>query len=188
MNKQQEKLKELFGEMSDFSDEETIASRDRPPTPGRKKRTVPRVGTWVQRGDRESAQRAAVMASPPPPPPTRRRNGGPTPPAEEDVGVANLEGPTSPPPPGDPITDAAAGTDAQTPDAAAAGVWRTPCPMDIEPPAGPPPVRVILPTGRAIDVPYFAVRRSRKYKLRLGGDRWVMRFDRHGRVTVCRRA
>jgi len=40
------------------------------------------------------------------------------------------------------------------------------------------PVRVVLPTWRAVDVPFFAVHRSRKYKLRIASDRWIMRFDR----------
>jgi len=52
MAKRQRKIEELFGEMSDFSDEEVLSSRDRPPTPGKKIIiTVPRVGTVTQRGD-----------------------------------------------------------------------------------------------------------------------------------------
>jgi len=44
MAKRKLKLEELFGEMSDLSDEETLPPRDRPPTPGRRLTIVPRVG------------------------------------------------------------------------------------------------------------------------------------------------
>jgi len=180
MAERKRKLKELFGEMSDLSDEEMPPPRDRPPTPGKKLTIVPRVGTTTQRGDRETARRNAAIASPPPPPPNKRRAGGPAPRGGE---IASVEGPTSPPAP------ETIGTDAQPPDVITAGEWRTPPVLEYgPPPEGPPPVRVILPTGRAVDIPFFAVHRSRKYKLRIAGDRWVMRFNRHGQITVCRRA
>jgi len=83
MNDRNSKLKELFGEMSDISDDESQPPRDRPPTPGKDIVFVPRVGTVVQRGDRETARRIAAIATPPPPPPAKRRR----------------EGPSSPPPP-----------------------------------------------------------------------------------------
>jgi len=157
--------------MSDISDDESQPPRDRPPTPGKDIVIVPRVGTVVQRGDRETARRIAAIATPPPPPAKRRR-----------------EGPKSPPPPvtlQEPacaaiITDTdiavpvGVGTEARPRDAAAAGTWRVPRIAKVEPPTGPPPVRVVLPTGRAVDIPFYAVHRSRKYKLRIAGERWIM--------------
>jgi len=96
MNDRNSKLKELFGEMSDFSDEESQPSRDRPPTPGRDIIIVPRVGTTVQRGDRETARRAAAMAAPPPPLPTKCRAEGPASPTRKSVvNDANVERATS---------------------------------------------------------------------------------------------
>jgi len=59
---------------------------------------------------------------------------------------------------------------------------------DRQPSRIPPAVKVILPTGRIAEIPHFAVFRSRKYKLRLPGERWILRFDRCGRLNSCRRA
>jgi len=133
MNNRKTKLKELFGDMSDFSDEEMQPPRDRPPTPGKDIVIVPRVGTMVQRGDRETDRRVAAIATPPPPPPAKRRR----------------EGPMAPPPPDtlpEPacaatITDTniavpvGVGTEARPRDAAAAGTWRVPriAEVDLQP-------------------------------------------------------
>jgi len=96
MDKRKLKLKELFGEMSDFSDDEIPPTRDRPPIPGKKIIIMPRVGTTVQRGDREAARRTAAMATPPPPPPTKRWTEDPAPLAKRSINnVARLEEPTS---------------------------------------------------------------------------------------------
>jgi len=193
MNNRKLKLKELFGEMSDFSDDESPPPRDRPPTPGKNISIVPRVGTTVQRGDRETARRTAAMTTPPPPPPTKRGTEGPAP-------LAKRSGPTSPPDvPAEPVYAVSApeavvvvpvddGTEGRPREDDAGGEWRLLRVKESERPAGPPPVRIILLTGRAVDIPFFAVYRSRKYKLRLADDRWVMRFDRQSRLTTCRRA
>jgi len=194
MGKRKLKMKELFGEMSDFSDDENPPPRDRPPTPGKNIVIMPRVGTTVQRGDREAARWTAAMTTPPPPPPTKRRTEGP-------ASLAKKNGPTSPPDvPAEPVCAVSApeaavavpvgvGTEVRPRDAAAAaGTWRVPHIAEVEPPIGPPLVRVVLPTGHAVDVPFFAVHRSRKYKLRIAGDRWIMRFNRWGQLSTCRRA
>jgi len=179
--------------MSDFSDDEFTPTRDRPPTPGKKIAMMPRVGITVQRGDRETARRTAALATPPPLPPTKRQTEGPT-------SLTKRSGPASPPDDSaEPIfavsAPEAAVTDPVDNEARdrpreidASGKWRVQRIVEVEPSTGPPPVRVILPTGRAVDIPFFAVHRSRKYKLRIAGDRWVMRFDRQGRLTTCRRA
>jgi len=188
MNNRKSKLKELFGEMSDFSDNESPPPRDRPPTPGKNMVVPPRVGTTVQRGDRETARWTAAMATPPPPPPAKRRTEDPAP-------LAKRSGPTSPRDvPAEPVFAVSApeaavdGIEGRPREDDAGGEWRLLRVRESERPAGSPPIRIILPTGRAVDIPFYAVHRSRKYKLRIAGERWIMRFDCQGRLSTCRRA
>ncbi|KAL6265884.1 hypothetical protein P5V15_001551 [Pogonomyrmex californicus] len=47
-------------------------------------------------------------------------------------------------------------------------------------PEGPPPIEVIVADGLCIRVPYFAVHISRLYKARVGARKFVLRFNRQG--------
>ncbi|XP_011141378.2 nascent polypeptide-associated complex subunit alpha, muscle-specific form-like [Harpegnathos saltator] len=54
-------------------------------------------------------------------------------------------------------------------------------------PAMPPLVPILLPTGELWHVPYFAVKVSRKYRLRTLEGRWSLRFNRQGQLRYANR-
>lgn len=51
----------------------------------------------------------------------------------------------------------------------------------------PPPIRVELAPGLSVMVPHHAVHVGRRYRIRLPGERWFLRFDRRGRLSSRRR-
>ncbi|KAL6433555.1 hypothetical protein ACFW04_006561 [Cataglyphis niger] len=158
-----DEINELLGKAEPAYGPETLEARpiDRPPPAPR----PPKVGTTIQRSDRENRIKAAMLATPPPPLAScrRRRN--------------------HPPPPSRPRTQARAKE--QRPDAAPS----FPTPEILVPmgPAPPPPIMVELEPGLIAPVPHFAVHVSRRYKIRLPQGQWTLRFSADGKLRYRRK-
>jgi len=129
-----------------------------PPPPPPEKPKAPRVGTIIQRSDRENAVKAVMLATPPPPPPRRRPprpyERRPPPPARETV-----------------TTTAAAAPELLVP--------MGPIPA--------PPIRVQVEPGLVFEVPHFAVHVTRRYRPRTADGQWILRFSRDGKLRYHRR-
>ncbi|KAL6419228.1 hypothetical protein ACFW04_011505 [Cataglyphis niger] len=124
----------------------------------------PKVGTRIQRSDRENRQKAAMLATPPPPlAACRRRRDYPPPPPPRTPARAK-----EPPP--------VAATDMRPPEVLV--------PMG---PAPPPPIMVELEPGLIAPIPHFAVHVSRRYKVRLPQGRWTLRFSASGELRYRRK-
>lgn len=54
-------------------------------------------------------------------------------------------------------------------------------------PEPPPPIPVEVAPGIIVDVPHFAAHVSRKYKARVGNDRYIIRFNHTGTVRFYRK-
>lgn len=127
-----------------------------PSDPSAPKPRPPRVGTVIQRSDRENARKAALLAAPPPPPPPRHRP------------LRPYERPPPPPPPA--RTEPAPAVDP---------------PPELLMPMGPipvPPIRVQIEPGLDFEVPHFAVHVSRRYRPRIADGQWILRFSRDGKL------
>jgi len=153
---------EILAAIEDFLAETESPPAEPPepvaPAPPVKSR-APRVGTIIQRSDREQARKAAIMATPPPPLPGRRQprpyERRPPPPARETT--AN----TTP-----------------------AAVPEMLVPMGLLP---APPIRVQVEPGLVFEVPHFAVHVSRRYRPRTAEGQWILRFSRDGKLRYHRR-
>ncbi|KAL6419303.1 hypothetical protein ACFW04_013942 [Cataglyphis niger] len=156
-----DEINELLAEAEPAYGPETLEARpiDRPPPAPR----PPKVGTTIQRSDRENRIKAAMLATPPPPLAScrRRRN--------------------HPPPPSRPRTQAWAKD--QRPDAAPGPPPPTPKILIPMGSALPPPIMVEL----IASVPHFAVHVSRRYKIRLPQGRWTLRFSADGKLRYRRK-
>ncbi|XP_011858951.1 PREDICTED: uncharacterized protein LOC105556468 [Vollenhovia emeryi] len=167
-----------------------------PPAPPPAK-TVPKIGTRVQRSDATNQRKAVLLATPPPPLPGKYRRGRKLPPTGPAPVVAAVTR-------GAPQNQTAR----QAPPAAQAradpstGPGRTDTEAMPPPPAPPsrlpatptrqrrperPPIEVEIASGRKVLVPYHAATISRKYQLRLKDGHWLHRFTREGRLRHCRR-
>ena len=94
-------IDELLGESEMSDPSQVVETTTWPPTAVPGPSRPPRVGTIVQRGDREQQVKRAMLLQPPPPPPKRRP--APASPPEEPAmetqpGLLMLTGPTPPPP------------------------------------------------------------------------------------------
>lgn len=93
---------DILAAIEEFLAEETEPTAP-PPAPAVEKPRAPRVGTVIQRSDRENAVKAAMLAAPPPPPPGRRpprpyERRPPPPTRETPVAVPELLVPMGPVP------------------------------------------------------------------------------------------
>lgn len=127
------------------------------------RRGVPRVGTVVQRSDQANRRKQEWLMTVPPPVPSRtaRRLVGGRPVAVPEKISDEVPAPSAP---------------------ETLGVVLRPTG-----PLPPPPLRVEVEPGTIVEVPHFAAHVSRQYKVRQGGRRWHLRFDRAGRVRSCKR-
>ncbi|KAL6416809.1 hypothetical protein ACFW04_013157 [Cataglyphis niger] len=156
-----EEINELLAEAETVYGPGTLEAQpiERPPPAPR----PPKVGTSIQRSDRENRLKAAMLATPPPPlSACRRRRDHPSPP---------------------PRTPARAKE--QRPDAAPS--FSTPEILVPVGPAPPPPIMVELEPELIAPVPHFAVHVSRRYKVRLPQGRWTLRFSADGKLRYRRK-
>ncbi|KAL6416590.1 hypothetical protein ACFW04_012094 [Cataglyphis niger] len=194
MASQRETLLELFG--SDLSDLEEESQ------PSQTRAQLPRVGTIVQRADREQRRRRAILLETPPPPPRRsrglsgthfRRRPAPATPTSPQGTDPRLR-PRTPrhdrgsrgrrrPSPATPTVSRGVDPDLGSP--GREPVVATTSRGDMEA-ALPPPVRVTLPTGEVAEVPHFAAHILRNYRMRVLSGKWLIRFDHHGRPRSSR--
>ncbi|XP_011698837.1 PREDICTED: formin-like protein 14 [Wasmannia auropunctata] len=184
------------------------------------RRPVPRVGTYIQRGDAETQRRARFLATPPPPRQPRSRY------RQRPTAVPRRPAPA----PAHKTIDrgessrAVLAKAAATPPTAHGPPARRPCPprpapASSQPPipprpvtchavtighgtrAQPPPtrappvpthreagaVKVPLPRGGAVLVPYSAVFRNRRYRAENAQGRWLIRFDHQGGIRTVKK-
>jgi len=130
---------------------------EQPKQPAEKPR-APRVGTVIQRSDRENARKAAFLATPPPP---RRRQPRPY--------------ERQPPPP------------ARDGPSTAAAIAAEPELLMLMGPIPAPPIRVQVEPDLVFEVPHFAVHVSRRYRPRTADGQWILRFSRNGKLRYHRR-
>jgi len=131
------------------------------------RRTIPRVGTIVQRSSHTTQRKLKALLEAPPPPPPRRR--GTT--KQKQQLLKDLFGDIS------DLSDEEA-----TPEKAAKNLATPPINHG---PEGPPPIEVTVGTT-TVQVPYFSAMVSRKWRTRINGRRATLRFDRTGRCTFAR--
>ncbi|KAL6417459.1 hypothetical protein ACFW04_012718 [Cataglyphis niger] len=188
MASHRETIRELFGSgVSDVEEDDA---------PDRARAQLPRVGTSVQRADREQRRRRAMLLETSPPPPWRSRG----PPGTQTRRRSAPATPTSPPGIDPRPRSQAPRRDRrlrgrQRPSPAtpteSRGIGPDPLSPGQEPmvatisqgdmgPALPPPVRVTLPSGEMAEVPHFAAHISRHYKVRVPSGKWLVRFDHQG--------
>ncbi|KAL6417476.1 hypothetical protein ACFW04_012704 [Cataglyphis niger] len=146
MASRRETIRELFG--SDVSDLEED-------TPDRARAQLPRVGTSIQRTDREQRRRRAMLLETPPPPPRRSR--GPP-------GTQTRQRPS----PATPTVSRGVDPDLLSPGREPVVATTSRGNMG---PALPPSVRVTLPSGEVAEVPHFAAHISRHYRVRVPSGR-----------------
>ncbi|KAL6416704.1 hypothetical protein ACFW04_011466 [Cataglyphis niger] len=194
MASRQETIRELFGsDLFDLEDDDT---------PDRTRARLPRVGTSVQRADREQHRKRAMLLETPPPPPKRSRG----PPGTRTCRRSTAATPTSPqntnprprppaprrdrglrgrqrPPPATPTESCSVGPDPLLP--GRVPVIATVSQGDMGP-ALPPPVRITLPSGEVAEVPHFAAHISRHYRVHVLSGRWLVRFNHQGRPRSSR--
>jgi len=154
--------------------------------------TAPRVGTITERSSAANQRKiTALMATPPPPPPRRRvPTSQPQPSPSLQAELEELFGDLS------DLNDEGTTETAETPattrftaatelPAATTTVAAAASPVAFGP-VGPPPVKLRI-NGHEVLVPYFAATINRKYRARIGGQRFVLRFNRAGDCTYARR-
>jgi len=166
-------LKQLFGSDSEESGGEEDRERRREwKDEGRR----PPPGTSIQRSDRNQARKAAIFLATPPPPPPRARGPPATAPHRRVVSERRSQP--------EPSTSASSAIAPPPPDSIPVCAAATRATAD---PTLPLSVRVHLPNGETIEVPYFAAHKSRKYRARTPTGRWLIRFDHRGRQRSCKR-
>jgi len=161
-------------------------------------RCVPKVGTIIQRSSAANERKLlALMETPPPPPPRRVHDAGrPKRPAPAPRNIlVDLFGDTlADLSDDDHASDVLAVSQQDAPSEPRASEYGTPKVAEPTPasteeknrPNDPPPVKVTTDDGVEIDVPYYAVHVSRRYKARVGNRRFLLRFDRAGKLRFNR--
>jgi len=124
---------------------------------------VPRVGTTTERSTNRPSKIEALLQAPPRLPPRSR-----APDVRKMRELEELFGDLS-----------------DLSDDEATSATTAPPPVEYGP-AGPPPVRVKI-NGHELLVPYFAATIGRKYRVRIGEDKLLLRFNRAGECTFVRK-
>ena len=165
----------------------------------------PTVGTYVQRSDRTTAKKWAMLTTPLPPMPkrtprvksvatcNRRVKIWPTP---QQARAATAAAPPKATPPAIPVITLPeeptggptnnGGEDRPCPVLPKPGTSQD-APLTLIAPTPLPPIWVEVEPGYAVPVPHFAVHSTRKYRVRNDRGKWNLRFDSRGQLRYRRR-
>ncbi|KAL6253974.1 hypothetical protein P5V15_011457 [Pogonomyrmex californicus] len=141
------------------------------------RRTVPKVGTTIQRSDAAQRRKAIWLAETPPPLPKRGRRSTEGYTARPASGKTASVATNTPPIVKPRMVDVATQTSAEpTPQLQPAG------------PTRPPPIPVEIWLGMVVPIPHYAVHKNRKYRADVQGKKYVLRFNANGTLRSSRPA